>query len=344
VKVAAALSTIIGVGTLAYQGYSEWRGSVLQGENVVVAIAVAENQLNARDYASAWDVNAKALEVAPGDKQLQAQQAEIAMAWLRDARLSSKPGATTFGEIANPLLEALLRRTTVPGIRASDLATITAHIGWARFLRSRDGPEPHIASDFAKALEIDPSNMYAHVMNGFFILWQRGRPDAARADFDAALQSSVNPSFRNGLILQAFFNSSNKYYQFVAVDYANRIRKAGGTIDPRARDQLLTIYEMGMRDARLLVELSHRVPVEESIATLDWALRDQSDGQRRLNDHVLSAMTLELAGRTSEALAAYQQTAATTPPHGDASDIALAGVLRLSAAPNRARGNGVPNQ
>jgi tetratricopeptide (TPR) repeat protein len=262
-----------------------------------------------------------------------AQQARIAMAWLENVRLSSKPGATTFGDIVVPLQDALVGRATQPAVRGAELADIKAHIGWARFLRSRDGVTGlRISEAFAEALQIDPGNMYGHVMKGFFILWQGGRPQDARADFDAALESPVDPPFRDRMILAALFNSDGDEYRFAAIEYANRIRKGVRTIDPESQRRLLWCYEMGLNDIEYLTRLSRVIPLDEHIAMLDWLLTDLADPQRRGNDNVLRAWFMEQAGQKSEALALYQQLVATTPPQSAsrAAELARSGIRRLS--------------
>ncbi len=94
VRVAAALTTIIGAGTAAIQVYSMLRDDAARREKVAALVRLADSQLKGRDYALSWDANAKARELAPADATAQTQQARIAMAWLEDVRLSSKPGAT----------------------------------------------------------------------------------------------------------------------------------------------------------------------------------------------------------------------------------------------------------
>ncbi len=333
VKLAAALTTIIGVGTAAYQVYSTLHDETIRRERITTSMRLAASQLEGKDYALSWDANAKALELAPTDATAQAQQAQIAMAWLDDVRLSSKPGATKFGDISDPLLDSLARRAASPSVRGVELADLKAHIGWARFLKSRDGVTGlHVAEEFDAALKIDPDNMYGHVMRGFLLLWEGGPPEAARADFEKALNSSVNPAYRDQMILSALFNSSNDEHQFAAVNFADRIRKDGRTIDDRSRQRLLWTYEIGIGDIEYLARLSRIMPVQDHIATLDWLLTDQTDRERRQNDSVLKAYFLELAGNNPEALALYQQVVAATAPQTAkrAVELARSGIRRLT--------------
>jgi tetratricopeptide (TPR) repeat protein len=342
VTVAAALTTMIGAGTAAFGVYSTWHDHAVRSQTVAAAVRLADNHLKDHDYALSWGANAKALELAPTDAAALTQQSRIAMAWLEDVRLSSKSGATTFGEIADPLLDALVKYAALPAVHGVELADIKAHIGWARFLRSRDGVTGlRIADEFTDALKSDPDNMYGHVMRGFVILWDGGRPEAARADFDAALKSPVDPPYRDRMILAALFNSTSDDHQFAAVDYANKIRKSGRRIEADSQRRLLWIYEIGLHDTEHLARLSTIIPFDEHIATLDWVLTDQADGPRRQNDDVLKAYFLESAGKNQEALALYRQVLAAESPEtpGRVVDLARSGIRRLS--PRGSGGNNV---
>src|SRR4051794_33957489 len=102
VTMAAALTTVIGAGTAGYQLYSGWHDAAIRRDAVAAAIRLADGQLQGQDYALSWEANAKALALAPNDAAALSQQARIAMQWLDNIRLSSKPGATTFSDIVDP--------------------------------------------------------------------------------------------------------------------------------------------------------------------------------------------------------------------------------------------------
>lgn len=331
VKLATALTAIVGAGTAVYGFYTTISADSTRHATAAALIKQADSQLQGKDYALSWEANAKALELEPRNAAALAEQARIAMAWLENVRLSSKPGATTFGDIVVPLQDALVGRAAL--VRGSELADIKAHIGWARFLRSRDGVAGlRIAEEFDEALTIDPGNMYGHVMRGFFILWQGGRPQDARADFDAALASGVDPPYRDRMILSALFNADGDEYRFAAIEYANRIRKTGRTIDRDLQRHLLWFYEGGLADIEYLKRLARVIPLDEHIAMLDWILTGQVDQQRRGNDDVLKAWFMEAAGQRQEALALYQRIVATTSRQSGnrAAELARSGVRRLA--------------
>lgn len=328
-KVVGALTAIIGLATAIAQVYSAISDHVARREAFASLIKVADTQLHDREYNASWNANVKALEIEPKSAAALAQQARIAMLWLENARLSSKPGAKTFGDITDPLEDVLAQRSTFA--RGTELADIKAHIGWARFLKSRDGVTGlRILEEFMEALSIDRGNMYAHAMKGFFIIW-RGEPvEAARADFDAALQSSVDPDFCDRMILSALTNFHTDAHQFAAVEYANKIRKSGKTIDEELRDRVLWSYEDGLSDLEYLARLARVIPLDEQIANLDWLMKDQTADRLR-NNRALLAYFMELAGQIPEALALYKQVVETSSKSSSrAVGLARSGIRRLS--------------
>jgi hypothetical protein len=67
------------------------------------------------------------------------------------------------------------RLATTHGREKADLH---AHIGWANFLRYRDGrPKTDIGEEFDAAIRED--NLNGHVMRGFWNLWEGGPIEAA---------------------------------------------------------------------------------------------------------------------------------------------------------------------
>lgn len=328
-KVVGAISAILGLATAIVSAYSAISGHFAQREAFAGLIKAADTQLHDGEYYASWNANAKALTIEPKNGQALAQQARIAMRWLEDVRLSSKPGAKIFGDIADPLEEALAQRATA--VKGSALADVEAHIGWARFLRSRDGVTGlRILGEFTDALALDPANMYAHVMKGFFLVWQGEPVDAARADFDAALQSGTDPGFRDLMIISALTNFHTDAHQLAAIDYTNRIRKSGRTIDADLKERVLWAYENGLGDLEYLAQLARLVPANEQIANLDWLMQGQNADRQR-NDRVLRAYFMEQAGQAPEALALYKEIVDTSADTNyRVMGLARSGIRRLS--------------
>ena len=137
-------------------------------------------------YAAAWDLYERADTRFPGNSDIVASRQRIAMTWLDNAHIN--PGTETFSSIAERIEPVLAQCTqSRERIRAADCQ---AHIGWADFLRSRDGaaglnPVP----SYQRALDLDPGNVYAHAMWGFEILRTRGPITAASTHLKSALDS-----------------------------------------------------------------------------------------------------------------------------------------------------------
>jgi hypothetical protein len=329
-KAVSTISAILGLATALVSAYSAISGHFAQREAFAGLIKVADTQLHDGEYYAAWNANAKALTLAPRSEPALDQQARIAMRWLEDVRLSAKPGAKNFGDIADPLEDALAQRA--PLLKGAALADVAAHIGWARFLRSRDGVTGlRILEEFDAALAVDPGNMYAHVMRGFFLVWKGEPVDSARADFDAALASRTDPAFCDFMVLSALTNFHSDTHQLVAADYANKIRKTGRSVDRDLRERVLWAYENGLGDLDYLGKLARIVPAAEQIANLDWLMQGQNADRQR-NDRVLRAYFLEQAGQAPQALALYREVVDTSADTNNrAVALARSGIRRLSA-------------
>ena len=143
-----------------------------------------------------------------------------------------------FHDVVDPLKSALVRR--LPDTYGREKADLHAHIGWANFLRYRDGfPRTDIGEEFDIAIREDPDNFYGHVMRGFWTLWEGGPVDAARSDLDLALHNSTDPSFSDGMIMSGLTNNTSDDSLAAAVEYAEKIRLAGRNIDDDMKRRLV---------------------------------------------------------------------------------------------------------
>ena len=143
--------------------------------------AAADRQQREGDFAEAWASLERAATTAgqgsylarlasppePGRQAVRTAQEDLAMAWLERASAS---GGAQFSDTVDPLLPALAAGVdAATGRRKGDLL---AHVGWAHFLKSRDGgeavdPEPF----YRQAIELDQTNPYAHAHWGHWLAW-----------------------------------------------------------------------------------------------------------------------------------------------------------------------------
>ena len=97
-----------------------------------------------------------------------------------------------------------VRSSKARGPRKADLL---AHLGWADFLRWREGQRQLDPADrYRQALAVDPSNVYAHAMLGHWLLWSSDSVVDANRHFDAALQSGRERPFVRRLQLAGLGN------------------------------------------------------------------------------------------------------------------------------------------
>jgi tetratricopeptide (TPR) repeat protein len=247
---------------------------------------IARQQQAAADYEGAWASYEKALEIAQGGGQLakltgqlgeerrvlREAQEDLAMEWLEHVRV---PEGRTFSDIIDKLVAVMHRGAVAAG--GARKADLLAHLGWADFLRWRDGnralsPERR----YREALAIDAANPYAHAYWGHWMLWRRESVEEAQRHFSAALASGRARSLVRTIQLAALNNlTSEGEPAFVAA--VSEMRKHDEPIDARTRQHVKSIYYFACgtrRDAGRLARLQAAVPVAEQLATLDALFSD----------------------------------------------------------------------
>ncbi|HEV2676409.1 MAG TPA: hypothetical protein VGV37_17920 [Aliidongia sp.] len=312
-KLVGSLSAIIGFATASITGYNAIDNYFGHRSEARAAVAAADRQLSAGEYHQAWQANAAALKIDPSNKAAKRQQVAIALRWLEDLQPDPIANHQSFAEAVDPLEQVLVWNET--GAQGAALADLQAHIGWAHFLRSRDGSAPvDIDQEYDHALRADPQNMYGHLYRGYWTVWQHRPLAEARGDLDAAFASGVDPAYSDRVIIAGLFTSADDGNRTAPVDYANRIRKAGRDVTGHwGRADILKIYEMGLTDMDFLDQVVATIPLDEHPALLDWILGGRLDADRRPNADVIKAYILERQGKTAEASQAYRQVLARAP-------------------------------
>jgi tetratricopeptide (TPR) repeat protein len=312
-KVVGSLSAAIGLATAIITGYGAVTDYFGHRKEAQTAMAAADRQLASGEYRQAWQANAAALKLAPSDKTARQQQITIALRWLENLQPDPNSDHQSFAEAVDPLEQVLVWNES--GAQGAVLADLQAHVGWAHFLRSRDGSAPvDVSEEFDHALGADPQNMYGHLYRGFWTVWQHRPLSEARGDLDTAFASAVDPAYSDRIIIAALFSSADDGNRTAPVDYANRIRKAGRDLSGHwTRADILSIYEMGLTDMDFLDQVVAAIPLEEHPALLDWILSGPLNTDRRPNADVVKAYILEREGKTAEAEAAYRQVLTRAP-------------------------------
>jgi tetratricopeptide (TPR) repeat protein len=289
-------------------------------------------ELKVRDYAAAWRSLEQASQITSDSAKVHLAQENLAMAWLEDVHLREGEKWSDISAKVEPVLSRGVA-STKDSQRSADLL---AHIGWAYFLRSRDGVfglDP--AGAYSKAAAQDKNNPYAEAMWGHWILWNRGKLSDASQHFSSGLASGRQRDFVRTLQFAALGNCPNGGCDAEMIRVANDIRKENGTIDADTVHRIFSnyygrVFSPNPGTNRFL----NVIPPREHIATFHWLFDglNLDESESRLRSGYLATIE-EAAGQREEALANYRELRAKVPMHsGPLSDAVDGGIKRLSSA------------
>ena len=286
-------------------------------------------ELKVRDYAAAWRSLDQASQVDPNSGKVHLAQENVAMAWLEDVHLGEGQKFSDISEKVEPVLSRGIASTKDPQ-RSADLL---AHLGWAYFLRSRDGVfglDP--VGAYSKAAAEDKNNPYAEAMWGHWILWNQGKLSEAAQHFSSALASGRKRDFVRALQFAALENCPNGECDAEMIRVANDIRKENGTIDAHTVRRIYSnYYDRVFSPNPLTNQFLNVIPPAEHLATFHWLCDglDLDDSESMLRMGYLATLE-EAAGQKEEALATYRTLRAKVPMHsGPLSDAIDGGIKRL---------------
>ncbi|HEY4367669.1 MAG TPA: hypothetical protein VGN07_10600 [Steroidobacteraceae bacterium] len=342
--ITAVLSLIFAIQQLI-QGISEVRGRERQ---VTELSETGTMQQQAGDYAAAWTSFDTALQAAQSggmlmklfgrlDTQtlhLRLAREDLAMLWLENIRTS---GGQTFSDIVEKLLPALDQgvRNAQP-VRKADLLS---HIGWAYFLRYRDGhreldPEPQ----YRQALVADAANPYAHAYLGHWLLWTKRDLNAAREQFAAGVASGRKTTYVRNLQLSAIRNlGSDGDAEYVAVvsDMYGRQEPLSGDVQREVLSDVLTACRLAS-DGQALRQSLSATPADR-LLDIYRLLGTSEETRARLagreaEQASCNALILEAADRREEALTTWKSVRSRGKQDAAAYAKATAGIARLATA------------
>ena len=237
------------------------------------AMKIGEQAQGRQDYPAAFASFEHAVELDPIDRKAQERETKAAMLWLENAHGSP---TRSFTDTANQLLPVFDRSlANATGAAAAD---ILAHIGWANFLRYRDGAREGVEVDGSldRAISIDKSNPYAHAMSGFWILWQGGSLESANGHFAAALASGRERAYVRELQVSALNNLHQTDGDIALLRLANEMRKNGESMPQSQRASALFNVFDRMEVHNELVAMLSVLPLAETEATVNWLCADQT--------------------------------------------------------------------
>ena len=310
---AVAGLALVGGGLGIWRAVESWRtcGEALR------LVAQAKLQQGAGDYAAAWDRYADGLAACPSSSEAINGQERLAMDWLENIRVTE--GKETFTDIANKVQPALSRAAVAKDDKRA--ADALAHLGWADFLRSRDGKgglDP--ARYYREALQRDPANPYAHAFWGHYILVSGGDAQEAKAHFDRALASRPLQPFLRGLEISGLLWRGGPALEDEVVRIANEMRLQGEPLPAIGAEPLASriwnIYYYRLLRGSDKEELLAALPAKDHLATFEWLFPSYVDSSNRYAYLFMLAQLQEHKGDRAAALATYQSVVTVLAAQG----------------------------
>jgi hypothetical protein len=298
-------------------------------------VRVADAQRERGQLADAMATLDRAVTLQADTASASALREDIAMQWIRELAVES---GQRFSDAMQPALAVLDR--SAPFAKGERQADLLAHLGWATYLRWRDGQRTlDPAATYRKALAVDPSNPYANAMLGHWSVSHEHRPDTlerARSLFRTAIDSGRETTIVRGLQLSALRNVTSVENRLETIRVIDEMRRRNEALQPRDVSNAWSIYFFALGDNGDLTSnaLLSVLPPTEHLLTLHWAF----DGYVRDNDsralqlRYYSARLEAEAGRTAvarDALNALRTELSGSPGRlRDAVDAAIAALPR----------------
>jgi hypothetical protein len=202
---------------------------------------------------------------------------DVAMQWIRGLAVES--GQRFADAMKTPL--AVLDRAA-PFAGGSRQGDLLAHLGWATYLRWRDGERSlDPPAVYRKALVVDPGNPYANAMLGHWTVSYDDRPDdleEARRLFRTAIDSGRATDVVRGLQLAALRNVGSVDSRLETIRVIDEMRRRNERLQPREVSDAWSIYYFALNDNGTLTSsaLLAVLPPTEHLLTLRWAFDEYS--------------------------------------------------------------------
>ncbi len=335
---AVVLALAAAGGTLAYrhaeqQRVAEQARLARQAAELAAAVQLCE----AGSHAVAWKQFDAIAAERVADESVRTSREDCAMRWLREARVAGDK--ETFAALVAPLQPVLAQG--MAAARGERRADLQAHLGWADFLRSRDGGAPaDPPALYRGALADDAGNVFAHTMWAHWLVWQGGRIEGeVRQHLEAAARSPrEHPWLRRMQFSIAFLRGELNGY---ALEVLNQMRSAGEQPDTAQRDLVwrrLIDWGLLAGDPEREQMLGFLSPAD-ALATVEWLYpQEQMVADRQPLHRFALALLQARAGRQDEArsaLEALQRTLAATRQETRLSRATEQLLAQLRKAPGR---------
>jgi tetratricopeptide (TPR) repeat protein len=243
---------------------------------------------------------------------VRAAQEDLAMEW---ARAAHAPEGHTFSETTDKLVGILSAGAN--GSSGARKADLLAHLGWAYFLRQRDGDALRPDLQYREATAADPDNPYANAFWGHYILWSNGELTAAKARFAAALATPRARATVRQFQLAALENSRSDTLEAEWWRVINEMHKSGEPLSVHILQEMASRDYFALQDDKNLTRLIAAVGPDDQAELQRTILASEAlDAGDRLNAQAVLAVALEASGNREEALAAWREANSLT--HGNA--------------------------
>ena len=260
----------------------------VRGQQITEFKQLAQLQVESGEFAMAWESVNSALKLADAagtlaklvgrtdsqTKELRVVRENIAMAWLDDMHTT---GDQKFSDFVEKLLPALEQGAiTATSQRKADLV---AHIGWASFLRSRDGVPLDPRRSYEQALQVDSGNPYAHAYLAHWLVWTGGTLDEANEHFAVALNTGRVKEKVRDLQLAAYGNRQDEGDGLYVATVVEMI-KSGEKVDADWRHRALWHFTRacsGSPNAELLADLKKRLAPVGLVEAYEKLRADSAD-------------------------------------------------------------------
>lgn len=303
-----------------YQTNQIVSGAELQQRQIADMIATAKQLQQGSNYAQAFATLEQALAITEQkagltpnfisrlDEEIitiRQAQLELSMRWLQNLRLKENQ---TFSEVADKLLVILSREAQAA--TGSQKADIVAHIGWANFLKARDGIPYNPEQDYRSALALDANNVYAHLYLGHWLLWDGSNIAEAKQHFIAAMQTKRDLPVVYKISFSALHNMrDNPQADALYIQFANELRKTDTVINEDIFSNVRKIYYFALSRQKDFLAFLAAVPASEQIELIKLLPSQEMNYGHDFLKEPSIAILYELAGQKEQALQIWQALA-----------------------------------
>jgi TIR domain len=316
-RYAAALAVLaaLSAGYGGWRAYDHWHAN----REALGLLGQCKVQEESGNYAAAWECDARAAVAAPWSDAVAQAQERLAMDWLDNIRVTD--GKQTFTDIANTVQPVLARGAVSPDDRRA--ANALAHLGWADFLRTRDGAmgldPPHY---YRQALQRDPQNVYAHAMWGHDLMQRGGSVEEAKAHFANAVATGEQRPYVRRIQIAALMWRDDPDLENELVRVANEMRTQGearpaGDSHDSPVWRLWNVYNARLVNGTDKASFLAAVPPADHLATFRWLYPEETiPKDKRPRYQCMLGQLQEQVGDRAAALATYRALLKTLAAEG----------------------------